>query len=96
MRRLLISVLKGLNFIVRKISVFTYFVQLALQWGFHPRPEWFDHYFDRHWQFSAKNNGLWVDPDGLEAGRKDAGDLLRRRFQRASLLFVEGCVDHGD
>ena len=61
MRRLLISVLKGLNFIVRKISAFTHFVQFALQWGFHPRPEWFDHYLDQHWQFSAKNNGLWVE-----------------------------------
>jgi SAM-dependent methyltransferase len=31
------------------------------KWGFHPRPEWFDHFLDQHWQFSAKNNGLWVE-----------------------------------
>ena len=43
MRRLLISLVKGLNFVVRKVSGFTHFVQFALQWGFHPRPEWFDH-----------------------------------------------------
>jgi SAM-dependent methyltransferase len=60
-RRLLISLVKGLNFVVRKVSGFTHFVQFALQWGFHPRPEWFDHYLDQHWQFSAKNNGLWVE-----------------------------------
>lgn len=60
-RRLLISLIKGLNFVVRKISAFTHFVQFGLQWGFHPRPEWFDHYIDQHWQFSAKNNGLWVE-----------------------------------
>jgi SAM-dependent methyltransferase len=32
-----------------------------VQWGFAPRPEWFDHYLDQHWQFSATNNGLWVE-----------------------------------
>jgi SAM-dependent methyltransferase len=61
MRRLLISVLKGLNFLVRKLSAATHFAQFAVQWGIHPRPEWFDHYLDQHWQFSAKNNGLWVE-----------------------------------
>ena len=61
MRKLLISVLKGLNFLVRKVSAFTHFAQFAVQWGFDPRPEWFDHFLDQHWQFSAKNNGLWVE-----------------------------------
>lgn len=61
MRRLLISFLKGLNFLVRKLSAATHFAQFAVQWGMHPRPEWFDHYLDQHWQFSAKNNGLWVE-----------------------------------
>jgi SAM-dependent methyltransferase len=61
LRKLLISLLKGVNLLVRKISAFTHFAQFALQWGFHPRPEWFDHYLDQHWQFSSKNNGLWVE-----------------------------------
>ncbi len=61
MRNLLISLVKALNSIVRKVSAFTHFVQFGLQWGLHPRPEWFDHYLDQHWQFSAKNNGLWVE-----------------------------------
>lgn len=61
MRNILVSILKWLNFLVRKVSAFTHFVQFAVQWGFHPRPEWFDHYLDQHWQFSAKNNGLWVE-----------------------------------
>jgi SAM-dependent methyltransferase len=61
MRRLIISLLKGLNFLIRKLSAFTHFVQFVAQWGFAPRPEWFDHYLDQHWQFSAKNNGLWVE-----------------------------------
>jgi ubiquinone/menaquinone biosynthesis C-methylase UbiE len=61
MRALMISFLKGLNFLVRKLSAFTHYGQFVLQWGFHPRPEWFDHFLDQHWQFSAKNNGLWVE-----------------------------------
>lgn len=61
MRRLLVSFLKAVNFVVRKISAFTHFAQFAVQWGFAPRPEWFDHYLDQHWQFSATNNGLWVE-----------------------------------
>jgi SAM-dependent methyltransferase len=61
MRRLIISFLKGLNFLIRKLSASTHFVQFVAQWGFAPRPEWFDHYLDQHWQFSAKNNGLWVE-----------------------------------
>jgi SAM-dependent methyltransferase len=61
MRGALVSLLKGVNFLVRKLSAFTHFAQFAVQWGFNPRPEWFDHYLDQHWQFSAKNNGLWVE-----------------------------------
>jgi SAM-dependent methyltransferase len=61
MRQLIVSALKGLNFLVRKLSAFTHFAQFAMQWGFHPRPEWFDHFLDQHWQFSAKSNGLWVE-----------------------------------
>jgi SAM-dependent methyltransferase len=57
----LVSFLKAVNFVVRKISAFTHFAQFAVQWGFAPRPEWFDHYLDQHWQFSATNNGLWVE-----------------------------------
>jgi SAM-dependent methyltransferase len=46
---------------MRKASAFTYFLQFAAQWGIKPRPEWFDHYLDQHWQWSARNNSLWVE-----------------------------------
>jgi SAM-dependent methyltransferase len=61
MRALAISALKGLNHGVRKVSAFTHFLQYAAQWGIRPRPEWFDHYLDQHWQWSSKNNSLWVE-----------------------------------
>src|ERR1700761_3895654 len=46
---------------MRRASAFTHFMQFAVQWGIRPRPEWFDHYLDQHWQWSAKNNSLWVE-----------------------------------
>src|SRR5258708_4736272 len=53
--------LKGTNFLVRKLSAFTHFAQFAVQWGFNPRPEWFDHYLDQHGHWSEKNNVLGVE-----------------------------------
>src|SRR5690349_19528060 len=61
MRKFLVSILKDFNFLVRKFSSLTHHAQYALQWGPEPRPEWFDHYLDQHWQWSAKNNSLWVE-----------------------------------
>jgi len=61
MRELLVSILKGFNFLVRKFSAFTHYLQFAVQWYPKPRPEWFDHYLDQHWQWSATNNSLWVE-----------------------------------
>ena len=61
MRELLVSVLKGFNFLVRKFSAFTHYVRFAVQWYPKPRPEWFDHYLDQHWQWSATSNSLWIE-----------------------------------
>jgi SAM-dependent methyltransferase len=61
MRRLAIFVVEYLNLIMRKLTSATHFLQYGLQWGWEPRPEWFDHYLDQHWQMSATNNGLWVE-----------------------------------
>lgn len=99
LRKLLISLLKGLNFVVRKISAFTHFVQFGLQWGFHPRPEWFDHYLDQHWQFSAKNNGLWVERGVfsrmvLKPNSKMLEICCGDGLQCASLLLVQSLLDH--
>ena len=56
-----ISALRGLNHGVRKVSAFTHYLQYAAQWGIQPKPEWFDHFLDQHWQWSARNNSLWVE-----------------------------------
>jgi SAM-dependent methyltransferase len=61
MRKLLVSIVKDFNFLVRKFASLTHYAQYALQWGPEPRPEWFDHYLDQHWQWSATNNSLWVE-----------------------------------
>ena len=36
MRGLLVSFLKGLNFLIRKVSAFTHFAQFAVQWASTP------------------------------------------------------------
>jgi SAM-dependent methyltransferase len=61
MRRLAIAAVKTLNALMRRATAGTHFLQFALQWGWAPRPEWFDHFLDQHWQWSAKNNSLWVE-----------------------------------
>jgi SAM-dependent methyltransferase len=61
MRRVAISLVKFVNYCMRKVTAATHYLQFALQWGWNPRPEWFDHYLDQHWQWSATNNSLWVE-----------------------------------
>jgi len=61
LRKFVVEALKVVNFLMRKLSALTHFLQYAVQWYPKPRPEWFDHYLDQHWQWSAKNNSLWVE-----------------------------------
>jgi len=61
LKRLLVSVLEGLNWLMRKIVGWTHFAQYAVQWGIKPLPEWFDHFLDQYWQWGSTNNGLWVE-----------------------------------
>jgi SAM-dependent methyltransferase len=61
MRRLAISAIELLNALMRRATAATHFLQYALQWGFNPKPEWFDHFLDQHWQWASTNNALWVE-----------------------------------
>jgi SAM-dependent methyltransferase len=61
LKRLLVSILKGINWFMRVLVGWTHFAQFALQWGTKPRPEWFDHFLDQYWQWGATNNSLWVE-----------------------------------
>lgn len=62
MRQLVVSALKGINSVVRKVSAFTHYAQYYAQWGFRRGcPEWFDHYLDQHWQFSTTHSSFWVE-----------------------------------
>jgi len=46
---------------MRRLSAWTHFAQYAVEWGWEPKPEWFDHFLDQHWQWSARNNGGFVE-----------------------------------
>lgn len=47
-----------LNRFIRKLSSLTHKAQLYCQWAVKPNPEWFDHFIDQHYQWSATNNPL--------------------------------------
>ena len=61
MKRLLVFALEGLNWFMRKIVGWTHFAQYLVQWRIKPQPEWFDHFLDQYWQWSATNSGLFVE-----------------------------------
>ena len=61
MRALAVAVLKSLNSVMRRATALIHYIQYAVQWGWEPKPEWFDHFLDQHWQWSAANNALWVE-----------------------------------
>jgi SAM-dependent methyltransferase len=61
LKRLLVSALEWVNWLLRKLVGWSHFAQFAIQWGTKPRPEWFDHFLDQYWQWGATNNGLWVE-----------------------------------
>lgn len=61
MKRLVVSILKGINWLMRILVGWTHFAQYAVEWGIKPRPEWFDHFIDQFWQWGAANNSLWVE-----------------------------------
>jgi hypothetical protein len=95
---LLVWILVNLNAVMRKISGFTHFAQFAVQWGISPYPEWFDHYLDQHWQWSAKNNSLWVERGVfsrlvLKPNAKMLENLLRGWLQCTPFLFLAGILD---
>ena len=61
MRRFAISTVKFVNWMMRRMTAATHFLQYALEWGWEPKPKWFDHFLNQHWQMSAKNSGLHVE-----------------------------------
>ncbi|MBN9287341.1 MAG: hypothetical protein BGO43_15730 [Gammaproteobacteria bacterium 39-13] len=51
-------VIKKINSLLRKLSALTHKAQLYSQWAVKPNPEWFDHFIDQHYQWSATKNPL--------------------------------------
>jgi cyclopropane fatty-acyl-phospholipid synthase-like methyltransferase len=83
MRRAAVFALKLVNALMRKVTAGTHFFQYALQWGWEPKPEWFDHFLDQHWQWSAKDNSLWVE----------RGVFSRMLLKRKSRMLEICCGD---
>ncbi len=50
--------IQKLNAFLRNLSSLTHKAQLYCQWAVKPNPEWFDHFIDQHYQWSATKNPL--------------------------------------
>ncbi len=50
--------LQQLNRGLRALSSFTHFLQLVVEWGASPNPEWFDHFIDVHYSWKKTGNPL--------------------------------------
>ena len=45
----------------RDFTAFLHSLKQEVDWVMPPSPEWFDHYCDQYFQFSAKRNSHWVE-----------------------------------
>jgi SAM-dependent methyltransferase len=61
MRGLVTALLKAVNAAVRRLSSWTHHAQYIVEWGISPKPEWFDHFLDQHWQWSSRKQSFWVE-----------------------------------
>lgn len=53
--------LKKISWTTRRMASLAHAVQMKYEWGTQPQPEWYDHYGDQFYQFSATQNPLWVE-----------------------------------
>lgn len=47
------SIIKSINRLVRSLSAYTHRLQLSIEWEVTPNPEWFDHFIELHYYWSA-------------------------------------------
>jgi hypothetical protein len=43
------NIIKLTNVILRKLASQGHRIQMALEWGITPHPEWFDHFIDQYY-----------------------------------------------
>jgi SAM-dependent methyltransferase len=53
--------LKWMNQLIRGLAARSHHVQHAIEWKFHPPPEWYDHFLDVYWQWEATGNPLFAE-----------------------------------
>src|SRR5690242_13274521 len=49
----ILACVKVLNRFQRRLTAACHQLQMWLQWGIKPKPKWFDHFIDQHYQWSA-------------------------------------------
>ena len=58
---LFLKAFKGINRILRNLTLQSHRIQFFLEWKLLPNPEWFDHYMDLYYQWKKFRNPLWIE-----------------------------------
>jgi SAM-dependent methyltransferase len=57
----LMKLLKGLSAFSRRFARSMHQIQMTVQWGVEPVPEWFDHFCDQFYLFRENQTPFWVE-----------------------------------
>ena len=60
-RILILPFIKTVNRLLRKLVSLSHALQMKIEWGVPPNPEWFDHYLDLYYVWSTYRNPLWIE-----------------------------------
>jgi SAM-dependent methyltransferase len=55
----LVSVIRGINRVLRRVTAYSHHVEFLCDWGgFRRPPEWFDHLFEQYWRWRYTRNPM--------------------------------------
>ncbi len=60
-RAVLLGPVRSVNSLLRRSTARVHRFQYRLEWRTTPTPEWFDHYLDSHWHWSATGQSLFAE-----------------------------------
>ena len=73
----LLSLMRASNKLLRKFVADTHHLQMIIEWGVSPTPEWFDHFLDQYYYWRVSKNSLWLERGIFSAvGIKQSGRVL--------------------
>lgn len=56
-----LPLMKTINAAMRKLTSTGHHLQMAMEWGVKPNPEWFDHFIDQHYQWTSRRLPFFLE-----------------------------------